>query len=162
MLSRRVSRSRWKFLLSSAMSLATCSLGLVVTSAPACADLGSGGRLVVVASGLSQMASGGMRGICVDSSDNLFFANTPQNKIYELTAASVYTRVITVAGSGQSGNLVAGAATSSPMTNPRGLACRPDSSIFFTTAGQVGRLIPRCRDRDPGGPQNPWSQAWGL
>ncbi len=142
MLSRRVSRSRWKFLLSSALSLATCSLGLVVTSAPAGADLGSGGRLVVVASGLSQMASGGMRGICVDSSDNLFFANTPQNKIYELTAASVYTQVITVAGSGQSGNLVAGAAISSPMTNPRGLACRPDGSIFFTTAGQVGRLIP--------------------
>ena len=138
--SLRFSRSRWGATLAGALSIVASSLGMVTASAAGAADLRSGGNLVVVASGLSQMGSGQLRGVCVDPSGNLFFVNTLQPFIFELTVSSNYTQVITVAGTGASANLVAGAATSSPINRPRALICRPSGNILFTTVNQVGKL----------------------
>ena len=138
--SLRFSRSRWVATLAGALSIVASSLGMVTASAAGAADLRSGGNLVVVASGLSQMGSGQLRGVCVDPSGNLFFVNTLKPFIFELTVSSNYTQVITVAGTGASGNLVAGAATSSPINRPRALICRPSGNILFTTVNQVGKL----------------------
>ena len=113
---------------------------LTVTAAPSPAEAATlGGGLLKVLSTASQLA-GGLRGICLDSSNNIFVTNSTSNKIFELTSASQYATVLTIAGTGQKGNIASGPATSSTLNAPRGLSCRPSGNIIFTTAYQVGKL----------------------
>ena len=122
--------------------LMSASLLGILGSTPARADLSGGGTLSIVASGLSQLGSTGLRGVCEDASGNIIFANRTLGRIYALTQASGFQTVVTIAGVGQSGTLVAGNATSSPMTAPSGLACLSDGSILFSANSQIGRLTP--------------------
>ena len=134
---RSRSRHRVKILLA---ALAISTSLLTVTASPAPADAAAfGGGKITVLSQASQLA-GGLRGVCMDSSNNIYFANLTSNKIFKMTSVSQYTEIVAIAGTGQRGNIVSGLATASPMTTPRGLNCRPNGNILFTAGSQVGKL----------------------
>ena len=136
-MNRSRSRHRVKILLA---ALAISTSLLTVTASPAPADAATfGGRTLTVLSQASQLA-GGLRGVCLDSSNNIYFANNTSNQIFKMTSVSQYTEIVAIAGTGQRGNIVPGLATASPITTPRKLICRPSGNILFTAGLQVGKL----------------------
>jgi hypothetical protein len=136
-MNRSRSRHRVKILLA---ALAISTSLLTVTASPAPADAAAfGGGTLTVLSQASQLA-GGIRGVCLDSSNNIYFANQTSNKIFKMTSVSQYTAIVAIAGTGQKGNIVSGLATASPITAPRALNCRPNGNILFTAGSQVGQL----------------------
>jgi len=122
--------------------LSASALSGIVGMKPARAGFLQGGTLSILASGLSQLGGGGLRGVCADPNGNIVFTNNVLGRIYELTKSSNYQNVVTIAGNGSAGNLVNGSATSSPMTAPRSLVCRPSGNILFTAGSQLARLTP--------------------
>jgi Fibronectin type III domain len=140
-LSRRVGTA-----LVGAVTLVASMLGSIASSPAASADLSQGATLTVLATNLSALGSGALRGLCVDANRNIFFANINLNQIFELSSANNYSSAVAIAGTGGTGPLVAGNALESPVAQPRRLECGADGSIIFSEGinfpGQIGRLLP--------------------
>ena len=98
---------------------------------------GSGERILLGEGGPATAATLTFpHGVAVDASDNLFIADTSNDRIRKVDAASGI--ITTVAGSGESGFFGdAGPATTAMLSGPSGVAADASDNLFIADAGNV-------------------------